>query len=200
MRVERLPYDYCPQLEALTPADENEVRRTSKHPFVDASLYQFDSLDDTDNRVIAGRDRAVLRSMNTCRELLIPSDATVRAGFGIDEERLAGRAVEARFTLTIDDHQGRAQTLLDVTIDGSSRELWQTHRVSIDAYSLTRVELCVATSAAGDMVDPMDVVAWANPVVESAAERKRRRGERRRVSEQEKRLREQNLKALGYVE
>jgi hypothetical protein len=200
MRVERLPYDHCPQLEALVPAEETEVRRASKHPFIDASLYQFDSLDDTDNRVIAGRDRAVLRSNNTCRELLIPHDAVVRASFGIDEERLAGRAVEARFTLTIDDHDGPARTLLDVTIDGSSSELWQTHRASIDEYSLKRAKLCVATSAEGDMVDPMEVVAWANPVVESAAERKRRRGERRRLSEQEKRLREQNLRALGYVE
>jgi hypothetical protein len=200
MRVERLSYDHCPQLEALVPADETEVRRASKQPFIDASLYQFDSLDDTDNRVIAGRDRAVLRSNNTCRELLIPHDAVVRASFGIDRERLAGRAVEARFTLSIDDRDGPARTLLDVAIDGSSSELWQTHRVSIDEYSLKRATLCVETSAKGDMVDPMEVVAWANPVVESAAERRRRKGERRRVSEQENRLREQNLKALGYVE
>ncbi len=60
--------------------------------------------------------------------------------------------------------------------------------------------LCVATSADGEMEDPMEIVAWANPVVESAGERKLRKGERRRISEQEKRLREQNLKALGYVE
>ncbi len=113
MRVERLPYDYCPQLEALVPADETEVRRASKHPFIDASLYQFDSLDDTDNRVIAGRDRALLQSNNTCRELLIPPDASVRVLFGFDEERLEGRPLSARFTLTIDDHENPVETLLD---------------------------------------------------------------------------------------
>ena len=200
MRLERLPYDYCPELEALRPADETEVRRATKQPFIDAGLYQFDSLYDTDNRVIAGRDRAVLRSKNTCRELLIPRGAMLRAGFGIDEERLGGRSVDARFTLTIDDHEGPSQTLLDVSIDESSTKLWQTRRIPIESFFLKSVELCVATSAEGDMANPMDVVAWANPVVKSEWERNRRKVERRRVSAQEQKLREQHLKALGYVE
>jgi len=200
MRVERVAYNYCPQLVDLPVPAESEVIPEDGHPFVDSDLYSFDFKWQTEKKKIDGRTRRLIRSIDGCRDLRIPGGAVLRTEFGFDGERIDGRAVEARFRLTIDDHERPPETLVDVLLDESSDPLWRRQTVSIARYAFRQVTMCIDTEVDGDFTDPEGVVLWANPQVLSAADRERKAGRSQRISDQEKRLREQQLRTLGYVD
>jgi hypothetical protein len=124
----------------------------------------------------------------------------LRTEFGLDGERLAGRSVEARFRLTIDDHERSPEALVDVTLDETSDPLWYRQTVSIQRYSRRVVTMCVETEIEGAIENPTEVVLWANPQILSRADKERRAAKSGRITEQERKLREQQLKALGYVD
>ena len=200
MRVERVAYDHCPQLAGLPTPVESEVIPTDHRPFVDAELYSFDPKWQTERKKLDGRVRRILRSVDGCRELRVPIGAVLRTEFGIDRERLDGRTVEARFLLTIDDHERPLETLIDVHLDEHSDPLWTRQTVSIARYALREVTLCIDSSVEGDFTNPEEIVLWANPQILSAADRQRRDARSQRISDQERKLREQQLRTLGYVD
>jgi outer membrane protein assembly factor BamB len=200
MRVERVPYDHCPQLAELPLPVEIPVIPEDRRPFVDSDLYSFDFRWQTERRKVDGRVRRLIALTDGCRDLRVPVGATLRTEFGIDGERLGDRAVEARFRLTIDDHERPSETLVDVLLNEKSDPLWKRQTVSIARYALRHVTMCIETEIEGGRPDPAEVVLWANPQILSAADRERRAARSERISEQEQRLREQQLKTLGYVD
>jgi hypothetical protein len=200
MRVERVPYDHCPQLVDLPTPAVSEVIPQNRRPFVDSDLYSFDFKWRTKKRKIDGRLKRMIQSKDECRDLRIPVSATLRTEFGLDGERLDGRAVEARFRLTIDDHERPPETLVDILLDEASDPLWQRQTVSIARYALREVTMCIETEVEGEFANPDGIVLWANPQILSAADRERRVARAERISEQEQRLREQQLRTLGYVD
>ncbi len=200
MRVERVPYNHCPQLAALPLPVESPVIPVDRRPFVDSDLYSFEFKRQTEKRRIDGRARHLIGLTDGCRDLRVPVGATLRTEFGIDGERLGERAVEARFRLTIDDHERPSETLVDVFLNEKSDPLWRRQTVSIGRYALRLVTMCIETDVEGSLPDPAEVVFWANPQVLSAADRERRAARSQRISEQEQRLRDQQLRTLGYVD
>jgi hypothetical protein len=200
MRVERVAYDHCPQLAGLPTPEETQVIPEDRRPFVDTDLYAFDFRWQTDKKKINGRDRRVIRSTDGCRTLRIPLGALVRAEFGLDGERLAGRSIRGRFRLTIGEVGGTPETLMDVTLDQESDEIWHRETANIARFGLKQVEMCIETAIDGDVDDPTGIVIWSNPRILSRAERERRAARSARVSEQEKKLERQQLEALGYVD
>ena len=200
MRVERVPYDHCPQLADLPLPDEERVTPADRRPFVDKGLYSFDFRWQAEKKKVDGRVRRIIRSLEGCRDLRVPVGATLRTEFGIDGERLGERSVEARFALTIDDHERPAETLIDVQLDERSDPLWRRQTVSIARYALREVTMCIDTRIRGDLQDLSEVALWANPQILSAADRARRAARSQRESEQERRLQEQQLRTLGYVD
>ena len=200
MRVERVPYDYCPQLAVLPLPVEVPIIPEDRRPFVDSDLYSFDFKWQTERRKIDGRVRRLINLTEGCRDLRVPVDATLRTEFGFDGERLGAGAVEARFRLTIDDHERTPETLVDVLLSEKSDPLWKRQTVSIARYALRHVTTCIETEVEGGVPDPAAVVFWANPQILSAADRERRTARSQRISEQEQMLREQQLKTLGYVD
>jgi hypothetical protein len=200
MRVERVPYDHCPQLAELPLPVEIPVIPEDRRPFVDSDLYSFDFKWQTERRKVDGRVRRLIALTDGCRDLRVPVSATLRTEFGFDGERLGDRAVEARFRLTIDDHERPSETLVDVLLNEKSDPLWKRQTVSIARYALRHVTMCIETEIEGGLPDPAEVVFWANPQILSAADRERRAARSERISEQEQRLREQQLKTLGYVD
>jgi hypothetical protein len=199
MRVERLSPDHCPQLAALAPPDTGARRRRARRPYVDTGLYRFDFRYETDQRVVDGRKRRLLRSNEGCRTLLIPPQATVKAGFGIDAEKLGDRFFKATFRMTIEGEDG-VQTLVDETLASDAERLWVQRRISLGAYTYEHVELCVATVVEGETNDLGKLAVWANPAVESKSQRPAGPRTERRITVQERRLREQQLEVLGYVQ
>jgi hypothetical protein len=91
-------------------------------------------------------------------------------------------------------------TLFDATIDQSSDVLWQRRVVPINRYALKKVTMCIDTDIDTDLENPGDIVLWANPLVLSKSDRERRAQRHQQITEQERRLREQQLKAIGYVD
>jgi hypothetical protein len=200
MRPHRLPYDYCPQLAALPRPVETEVRvQGDSRPFVDVDLYRFALAEDFETRTVAGYSRRLLQEDNECRELLIPPGADMWVEFGIDEKRLDGRWVEARFRLTVDDGSGPPETILDRTLTPESKSPWRGRNLRLGRFANKRVTMCVATEAKGEMEDPLDMVAWGNPLISSRVQRPFEE-KPETITEQERQLREQQLKALGYIQ
>jgi hypothetical protein len=200
MRVERVPYDHCPQLADLPAPVESEVIPKDRRPFVDSDLYSFDFRGQTEKKNVDGRERRIIGFVNGCRDLRIPVGASLRTEFGLDRGRFDGTKLEARFRLTIDDHERPPETMVDVLLDTSSDPLWIRQTASIARYALRQVTMCIETDVVGGPPNPEGLVLWANPQILSTADRERRENRSQRVSEQEKRLREQQLKALGYVD
>jgi hypothetical protein len=166
---------------------------------VDVDLYRFALTEDFITRTIAGTSHRLVRSDNECRELLIPPGATMWAEFGIDEERLEGRWVEARFRLTVDTGTGPSETLLDRTLNPESKSPWRGREFRLGRYGYKRVTMCVATEAEGEMENPLEMVAWSSPLVSSQIQRPYEEPTEI-LTEQERKLREQQLRALGYVQ
>jgi hypothetical protein len=89
---------------------------------------------------------------------------------------------------------------MDVTVDAGDRKLWRRHTINLEQYELQRLTMCLSTSVEGAMGDGGQAASWANPSIHSRRERLAQVDRRRRITDQERRVREQNLAALGYVE
>ena len=198
MRVERLPYDHCPQLADLGRTIESEIRPGDRGPYVDKDLYTFVLPEEFVTREVAGKKRRLVPSNSGCRELVIPPDATLKVDFGIDEARLRHKFVSARFRLTIAS-EGSLETLLDVTMDSESEELWRRRTFSLDELAYQSVEMCIATDTEGESATSGELVVWGAPAISSSTQRPTLKGRKERITDQERKLREQQLKALGYV-
>ena len=200
MRPERLPADYCPQLAALAPQENLEVRPSGdQRPYVDVDLYRFALSEEDITREIDGLPRQLLRNDSECRDVLVPPGATMWVEFGIDEKRLGDRWVEGRFLMTIRDHGSAPEVLLDRRLTPESESPWRGRSLPLGRYAYRTVELCVATEAKGDFADPLTAVAWGNPLILSPVQHPVVEITQEVLTEQERKLREQQLKALGYV-
>ena len=200
MRPERLAYDHCPQLAALPRPEELEVGITGdQRPYVDVDLYRFALSEEDVTREIAGHSRRLLREIDGCRELLIPPGATMWVEFGIDKKRLRKRRLEARFQLSVQREGGPPETLLDRTLDSDSESPWRGRWIRIARFSYQKVKLCISTDVSGEVDKPERVVAWGNPLIKCPIQHRFEEKEEERISERERKLREQQLKALGYV-
>jgi hypothetical protein len=200
MRPERLAYDHCPQLAALPRPKETEVRiQGSGRPYIDIDLYRLALPEEDVSREIAGHSRRLLRKNNLCRELLIPPRAKMWIEFGIDQARLKGRWLEARFKLTAQRDGHPPEILIERTLNSDSEKPWRGRWIRLARFSYENVEVCVSTEVSGDVKNPGRVVAWSNPVIECPIQHPFREKKQQRISERERELREQQLKALGYV-
>jgi hypothetical protein len=200
MRVARLPYDHCPQLAALSRSPETRVRPKNRQPYVDHDLYRFEFLPLTEERMIEGRERHLLRTLDACRELLMPVGPSLHIEFGLDKVRLDGRDIRARFQITVAADGQPPETLMNVTVQSGDPKLWRRRSINLKKYQLQRLTLCLTASVEGAAGDGEEAAAWANPSILSRREQLAQGDRRRRVTDQERKVREQNLEALGYVE
>jgi hypothetical protein len=200
MRPERLRHDHCPQLEALPWPEEVEVRLDGDtRPYVDIDLYRFALTEEFTTRELAGFSRRLLRNLDECREILVPPSAKMWIEFGIDEERLQERKIKARFRLTVQSNGEPPETILDRHLHTESNSPWRGRWFPLGKYAYERVRMCVSTEVKGEMDNPEEMVAWGNPLIKSAVHHPFKERKEERVSERERKLREQQLKALGYV-
>jgi hypothetical protein len=200
MRVARVPYDHCPQLAAIERSPENTIRPRNRKPYIDHDLYRFEFLPQTEKRKIEGRQKHLLPSLDACRELLMPVGPNLGVEFGLDRNRLDGGDLGVRFQLTVAAEGRKPEVLLDVRVSSDDEELWHRRSISLAPYELQRLTMCLSASVEEASGDAEKAAVWANPSIQSRRERLAQVNRRRRITDQERRVREQNLKALGYVE
>ena len=89
---------------------------------------------------------------------------------------------------------------MDVSVDASDEKIWRRRSINLEQFEMQRLTMCLSTSVEGAMGDAEQAAAWVNPSIHSRRERLAQGDRRRRITDQERRVREQNLEALGYVE
>jgi hypothetical protein len=200
MRPQRVTADFCPQLAAMPLQKEVVVKLPSgEGPYVDIDLYRFALSEEDVTRVVDGLPRQLLREDADCRRVLVPPGANMWVEFGIDTTKLDGKWVEGRFLMTIQDEVSQPATLLDRRLTPESESPWRGRNISLGRYAYRTVELCVTTEAVGDLADPFEAVAWGNPLILSPVQHPVVEVTPEVLTEQERKLREQQLRALGYV-
>jgi hypothetical protein len=204
MRLERYPYDHCPQLERLGWPEERPVQSQRAHPYVSQELHFFAVSGEYRSRPVAGERRQLVRDANSCRKLVIPAQSALTVGYGIDVKVPGAAAVDADFGLTITRlDTGQRRVLIDDTVRAGDPEPWRQRWIPLQGLDFTRVELCLELATpggnGGDPERPAAVIE--NPRV-WAGDRPTlpRRWTEEQLSEQEQRLRGEQLRAIGYVQ
>jgi hypothetical protein len=90
--------------------------------------------------------------------------------------------------------------MMAATVRSGDPKLWLRRSINLRDYQLQRLTMCLSASVEGAAGDGEQAAAWANPSILSRREQLAQANRRRRITDQERRVREQNLKALGYVE
>jgi hypothetical protein len=204
MRLERYPYDYCRQLRALDEPEARPVPSQRTHPYVSQELHFFAVSGEYKSRPVAGERRQLVRDPNSCRELVIPAQASLAANYGIDVKARGAKQVEARFTFTIERGDGSdRRVLVDTTLHGSDPEPWRMEWIPLPGLDFQRARLCLSLETPnGNGTKPdRPAAVIENPRV-WAGDRPTlpRRWTEQQLSAQEQRLREEQLRAIGYVQ
>ena len=200
MRLERLALDHCPQLEELVPESPSKVVPADTRPFIDADLYRFDLPEEDVRREIAGRERKTTLENEGCRSILVPPGAILRFQYGIDRDPEDTEWLEGRFRLWIRGG-GTDRKLVDSNLSGD-RDVWYRPRqtVNLREFAYRRMNLCISAQVIEGDPDDRDQLVWGNPFIESTSQVPRGPRASRKMTAQEKKLQEQQLRALGYVD
>ena len=205
-RPHRYPYDYTPQLVALSRSDGNPVRPEAGYRHVDRSLYGFGDSTDRFTRSLGGKKRNLLREGNLCRPLLLPEDAEATLSYGIDRKRARRAQVtgfKARFSVRLESEllpEGVELFEDTVSLEGDP---WRHPVLSLKDHSYSKVTLCLGIEVSGESLERAGPLAfWAGPHVRSAAVAELPDAEESGValSPEELEVRRQHLEALGYVD
>jgi hypothetical protein len=203
MRPERYAHDHCPQLESLGPPGGEAIPSRRRRPHVDQDLHMFAVSGEYRSRRIAGEERQIVRENVSCRELVIPPKPRINLGYGIDLARLKKQSLTARFRFTLRRLETDETTVFfEDTVDSAAEKLWREHWLPVHVRAYERVEFCVDVQTEGT-VDPeraRRIAVVLNPRIYS--------GDQPELpahfyggplSPQERAIREQQLRALGYV-
>ena len=208
MRPERYRYDHCPQMADLERAAPERIPSRLRHAFVDQELHNFAVPGEYEVRAVNGRKRSLIVPGIRCRELIVPHGPTIGLSYGLDRSRLGRSKLSARFRFTIrplgeeDSDAGEATVLHEDVISSDSDKLWRRKWIGLGPPAYRRIELCVDVDVDGD-VDAeraQRIVAIENIRIDSR-DRPRLPKElrHRKLTDQERKIQEQQLKALGYV-
>jgi len=200
MRPLRYARDHCPQLARLGSNPASAVA-DDRAPFIDWELYSFLLPEQGQRRRLNGTRRWALRNTGGCRELVIPPDATVTFGYGLRVRRREDEDAEVRFAATAREvGSERTVLLMEDVVGPGAPERWHEATASLQDYAYRSVQLCldaqVRVAARG--ADPARLIVWENPRIESPY--RERPVQRAEPSERERRLQEQQLRAIGYVQ
>jgi len=145
-----------------------------------------------------------VRDANSCRELLIPAKPVLGIGYGIDVKAPGAAGVVAEFGVTVTRLDNRARrVVVDDTVTGDDSEPWRQRWIPLPGLDFTRVEMCLELATPrGNGSNPERPAAVIEVPRVLAGDRptlpQRPAGEQ--LSEQERRLREEQLRAIGYIQ
>ena len=208
MRPERYRYDHCPQMANLKRAEPIRIRSRLKRPFVDQELHNFAVSGEYDVRRIDGRRLQVIRPDVRCRELIIPPGPAVGLSYGLDKNRLGRSKLSARFRFTLrsisdeEPSSGETTVLHEDVISSDSDELWRQKWFGLGPPPYRRVEMCIDVELDGKVkADRVHKIVAVDNIRIDSRDRPRlpHKFRKRKLTQQERKIQEQQLRALGYV-
>jgi len=209
MRPQRYPYNYCTKFEELDRPVEVAVDNRTDDPYIDLELYAFGLDQDVDKLKLYGRERKILKNNKMCRDLILPTLATLEVSYGLDPAALTEggtSGVSAIFTMSI-SRKGSPESvlLLEDRVSSVDDSTWLTRTIPLSEYAYETTTLCIDV----DRID-MDstvvgevsrVAVWENPsIVSSHTISLDVQAAVDSLSGREKEIMLQQLKALGYVD
>ena len=196
MRATRYPVDHCPQLARLAWRKPDAV--VPGAPFVNRELYQF-LLPEQPRRQVDGFARLVLDAGRACRELRLPPEATLKLQYGLDPREFLNGRVEARFLVELrQPGSAGAERILDDRMRSEADLGPRDLELPLESYGHRNVELCLDARILDGPpgVNPDRAVAWSEPLIRAGG----REASETKITAEEQRLREEQLRLIGYVQ
>jgi len=202
IRALRYAPDHCPQLARLEPPAPERVTR--REPFVDWDLYGF-WLPEQPSRRVEGYEPPTLAEARACRELRLPPAARLELEYGfhpaLAENGGPVGPLDARFRVEVRAAgSDRRERVLDAPLRWTPGTGVQSTALALDAWAWREVELCLDAR----LVDPPPGVDADRALVWSRLQtRSQSNGAARAAApetEADRRLREEQLRRMGYVQ
>jgi hypothetical protein len=208
VRPRRYPYDHCSQLASLGTPPEEPVEPPPGYRHVDRDVYRFSRRGSRRKILLDGQKRTVLDSNLDCRNLTLPTGASIQLGYGLDQRKIrqSGRHdFEAEFRLRLSlPESGDELELFRDTLDLAG-PAWRIAEIDLEAFELQKVRICLESSQVGAPQGSPDEVSifWANPVITPGADAiidRQTADPFEGMTEEEIQTTREHLKALGYID
>ena len=207
MRAQRLPSDYSPRFAWLARMERKPILSGDQAPFIDKTLYTFALEYETKKGTVNRALKNLLQETKHCASLVIPDEASIYLGFGLDLEQLKKKNqsdYSARFVARIKpEGSSDAVILVRKTVYSHQETTWIEIEIPIHDYAYQKVELCldVEDSLGGRSDEGATLALWAVPIIRSGmVPGLHAGGDIEMLPPEERKYRRQQLKALGYVE
>ncbi len=202
VRAVRVARDACPQLARL-PADASRaVVAPAGYAYVDRDAYRFARKGARTEIQIDGKPHTVLAAESVCGDLVLPFGARAEVGFGVDPSQWNGTVDPPVFTMSLaEGGNGKKQILLRESV-GAGGEPWRRRTLPLGAFALRAVRLCVEIEGAA--ADGVRWAYWEQPSIHAAGDASRTdleedEGLAGDLTPEERKVQEEHLKSLGYV-
>ena len=142
-----------------------------------------------------------MKEPQACRQLLIPNEASLRIDYGLHRPALGDGEFAASFAIDIHNRKtGTTTRLLDRVVRSDQEELAYKFTVSLKEFAYISTDLCFSAKPVGETngVRPREAIVWMEPRISSGTQPSHRTEPI--ISDEEKVLREMQLRTLGYIE
>ena len=202
VRAVRVARDACPQLALLASDPPRPVVPPTGYAHVDRDAYRFARKGARAEVVIEGKSRTVLAEEGVCGDLVLPFGARAEVGFGVDAAQWNGTVDPPVFTMHLTSAGSPKKTVLLRESVGAAGESWRRRTIPLGAFALRSVRLCVEIEGAS--ADGVRWAYWEQPSIHSARDRSRADDEEDELvggdlTPEERKVQEEHLKSLGYV-
>jgi hypothetical protein len=202
VRAVRVARDACPQLARLAWPTPKPVVPPAGYAHVDRDAYRFARKGARTEVAIEGKPRTVLAAESVCGDLVLPFGARAEIGFGVDAAQWNGTVDPPVFTMHLASAGSAKQAVLLRESVGADGESWRRRTIPLGAFALRPVRLCVEIQGAS--ADGVRWAYWEQPSIHSARDRSRTDDEEDEtlggdLTPEERKVQEEHLKSLGYV-
>lgn len=202
VRALRVGRDACPQLSRIAWAAPKTIVPPAGYGYVDRDAYRFARKGARAEVAIEGKPRTVLGEESVCSDLVLPFGARAEVGFGVDPSQWNGTENLPVFTMHLTVEGTAEKVVLLRESVGADGDSWRRRTIPLGAYALRPVRLCVEIqdAAAGGI----RWAWWEQPSIHAAGDKGRTDEEEGDavagdLTPEERKVQEEHLKSLGYV-
>lgn len=202
VRAVRVGRDACPQLARLAGAEPKPVVPPAGYGYVDRDAYRFARKGARKGVVIDGTPRTVLAEESVCSDLVLPFGARAEIAFGVDPPQWNGTEDLPVFTMHLTPEGTAKRVVLLRESVGADGDTWRRRTIPLGAYALRPARLCVEIEGAAS--GGIRWAYWEQPSIHAAGDRSRTDEEEDEgltgdLTPEERKVQEEHLKSLGYV-